>query len=335
MPITVREAYLQGREHLAASGLPEAAIEAEMLLRHTLQWDRARLYTCWEVSLPGVAWDGYRRLLDERATGRPVHYIVGQREFLGLTFAVDERVMIPRPETEVLVEFVAEWLRGREPPRSLRSLGAERGNAPFDALRSLRALDSPEPAAEGHERAAKRRVEWERDVIVDVGTGSGCIAVSLARQLPSAVVYATDVSADALAVARTNAVRHSAGGRIVFLEGDLLGPMPPSCAGRVAAVVSNPPYVPASLRDTLAREISGFEPPLAVFVDGDGIAMHRRLIADAPRWLAISGLLAMEVGSGQAEAVLEAMRRDGRYAGIIALPDYGGIPRVVAGVRQA
>lgn len=304
---TIREAYLQGREHLAASGSPEAAFEAEMLLRHTLHWDRARLYTCWEVPMPGAAWDGYRRLLDERATGRPVHYVVGQREFLGLTFAVDERVMIPRPETEVLVEFVVQTLKERE-----------RGNAGT------------------RERDGGSRIQdpGSEIPIVDVGTGSGCIAVSLARQLPSAVVYATDVSADALAVARTNAVGHSADGRIVFLEGDLLGPMPPSYAGRVAAVVSNPPYVPASLRDTLPREISTFEPPLAVFVAGDGIAMHRRLIADAPPWLTISGLLAMEVGSGQAEAVLEAMRRDGRYAGIIALPDYGGIPRVVAGVRQ-
>src|SRR2546428_9045069 len=109
MPHTIREAYLMGREALGASGSAEAPIEAEVLLRHVLQLDRAALYTGWDRPISQDAWHQFQHVLDERARGRPVPYIVGQREFMGLTFAVDERVMIPRPETEVLVEFIVEW----------------------------------------------------------------------------------------------------------------------------------------------------------------------------------------------------------------------------------
>src|SRR3989475_7952799 len=147
MLITVREAYLQGREHLAASGSAEAPIEAGVLLRHVLQLDRAALYAGWDRPISEAAWDQFQRVLAERARGRPVPYIVGQREFMGLTFAVDERVMIPRPETEVLVEFLVQHVRERAEARVL---------------------------------------------VVDVGTGSGCIAVSLAQLLPPAIAFATD-----------------------------------------------------------------------------------------------------------------------------------------------
>src|SRR5437899_10642853 len=114
MTPSIREAYLMGREHLAASGSAEAPIEAEVLLRHVLQLDRAALYAGWDRPISEAAWDQFQRVLAERGRGRPVPYIVGQREFMGLTFAVDERVMIPRPETEVLVEFIVEWVGRRE-----------------------------------------------------------------------------------------------------------------------------------------------------------------------------------------------------------------------------
>lgn len=308
---TIREAYLQGREHLAASGSVEAAIEAEVLLRHALRLDRAGLYMRWDQSMPGGAWDRYRRLLDDRATGRPVPYITGQREFMGLSFAVDERVMIPRPETEVLVEFVFEELKKRA-----WSLGTGASNIPPEPVQAR----GPRPEA--------------HLFVVDVGTGSGCMAVSLAHLLPRATVFATDVSAAALEVARANAVRHGVDGRITFLQGDLLNPLPPDLAGRVDAVVSNPPYVPLVQRHALAREIRDFEPQVAVFAEGGGTAVHRRLIAEAPRWLAPSGLLAMEVALGQADAVAGLMRLDGTYAAVRILPDYSTIPRVVAGTLR-
>src|SRR2546427_13292696 len=157
MLITVREAYLQGREHLAASGSAEAPIEAGVLLRHVLQLDRAALYAGWDRPISEAAWDQFQRVLAERGRGRPVPYIVGQREFMGLTFAVDERVMIPRPETEVLVEAVMNTLTDRE-----------RGNT---------GTPTPAPRARGgaRERDAGSRIQDPRSKIqiVDVGTGSG------------------------------------------------------------------------------------------------------------------------------------------------------------------
>ena len=299
---TIHEGYLWGCEHLAASGSAEAAIEAEVLLRHVLGLDRAGLYIRWMQSLTEEAWGRYRRLLEERATGRPVHYIVGQREFMGLPFTVDERVMIPRPETEGLVEYV---------------------------IRAAQTADAPLRQGEDRRTVPKADV-----VVVDVGTGSGCIAVSVAHYLPEATVFAIDISEDALTVARSNAIRHGVDGQIRWLHGDLLSSLPVDMAGRVDVVASNPPYVSRGQREGLPREIRDFEPSGAVFVDGDGTAVHRRLIADAPTWLAKAGQLVMEVGFGQADAVADAVRQDHRYATVSIMPDYAGIPRVVAATRQ-
>ena len=300
--LTIHEGYLWGREHLAASGSAEAAIEAEVLLRHVLGLDRAGLYIRWMQSLSAEAWGRYRQLLEERAAGRPVHYIVGQREFMGLPFMVDERVMIPRPETEGLVEYV---------------------------IRAARTANGPSP------REGDRRTGLRADVVVvDVGTGSGCIAVSVAHFVPEASVFAIDLSGEALTLARANAIRHGVDGQIQWLRGDLLSPLPVDMAGRVDVVVSNPPYVSRSQREGLPREIRDFEPSGAVFVDGDGTAVHRRLIVDAPTWLAEGGLLVMEVGFGQADSVADAVRQDRRYATVAIVPDYAGIPRVVAATRQ-
>lgn len=293
--ITIRDAYLMGREHLAAAGIAGPAIEAEILLRHALGVDRAALYTRWDGPMPEAAWDRYRRLLDARATGRPVHYLIGEREFMGLAFAVDERVMIPRPETEVLVEYLIKTFR-----------------------------DHPQA------------------VVVDVGTGSGCIAISLAHFLPRVQVYAVDISAAALEVARANAHRQGVEERIVFAEGDLLAALPADLAGRVHAIASNPPYVPEELAPQLSREIRDHEPALAIIASGDGMGFHRRLIADSPRWLRLAphgaglrpegtALLAMEVGAGQAGDVAAVMRRDGRYADVELVKDAGGMDRVVVG----
>lgn len=229
----------------------------------------------------------YRRVLEIRTTGRPVPYITGEREFMSLSFAVDERVMIPRPETEVLVEFLIREF-------------SETGEV----------------------------------VVVDVGTGSGCIAVSLARYLLRARVYATDISAAALDVAAQNARRHHVTDRVVLLLGDLLSPLPRHLEGQVQGIACNPPYVPMSLAPTLAREIREFEPADAVFSPGDGTVMHSRLIEQTPRWLRAGGVLAMEVAAGQAQSVRGLVAQDRRYSGVRVLPDLAGIERVVVAQRQ-
>ncbi len=285
--MTIKDAYLLGREHLAASESAESAVEAEVLLRVVLGVDRAQLYTHWDGPMPDGSWARYRSLLDQRARGRPVPYIIGEREFMGLAFAVDERVMIPRPETEFLVQLAALRLGGRARP-----------------------------------------------VVVDVGTGSGCIAVSLARQFPGASVYATDLSVGPLDVAAANAVRHGVAARVTLLQGDLLDALPADLRGGVDAVLSNPPYVPEDQAPGLPREIRDFEPREAVLAAGDGMGHHRRLTESAPEWLRAGGMLAMEVGSGQAPAVARILGESGRYASVGVEPDGAGIQRVVWGTLE-
>lgn len=290
---SVREAYLFGVEHLRARGSVEPAIEAEVLLRHALQWNRTALYTRWETRIDPEQFARYQKLLEIRGSGRPVHYIIGEREFMGLTFFVDERVMIPRPETETLVEHLIKELSG--------------------------------PVAGRRDNAITRGV-----VIIDMGTGSGCIAVSLAHLLPGARVYATDISQAALQVAIENARRHGVAHRVVFLEGDLLGPLPEDLQENVDVIAANPPYVPASEAPTLPREIREFEPAVAVLTPGEGIGVHARLIDQSLQWLRSDGLLVMEVGAGQADLVRAAVIRDGRYAEIQVLHDLRGVSRVVS-----
>ena len=285
--MTIKEAYLHGREHLAASGSMEPALEAEMLLRFVLGVDRARLYTHWDGGIAEASWAQYEGLLVERAGGRPVHYIVGEREFMGRSFAVDERVMIPRPETELLVEVAVVRLRGHDRP-----------------------------------------------VIVDIGTGSGCIAVSLAALVPTALVYATDFSAGAVALAAAAAVRHGVAARITFLQGDLLAALPSAVRGQVDALLSNPPYVPEGRAASLPREIRDFEPRQALLAPGDGMGFHRRLVSTAPAWLRPGGMLAMEVGLDQAPAVLRMLDEARWWASAGVERDGAGIGRVVWGVAE-
>jgi release factor glutamine methyltransferase len=285
---TIHQAYLFGVEHLRASGSVEPAIEAEVLLRHALQWNRTVLYTRWETPIEPELFSRYQELLEARATGRPVHYILGEREFMSLTFAVDERVMIPRPETEILVEHLIETYKER--------------------ARQL--------------------------VMVDVGTGSGCIAVSLAHYLPQARVYATDISRPAIQVATENARRHGVAERVAFLEGDLLAPLPKHLLRNVDVIAANPPYVSAAEAPMLAREIREFEPAVAVVAPGEATAVHLQLIKQAPQWLNAGGLLAMEVGVGQADLVRENADRHGAYHEVVVVPDLAGIGRIVVARRH-
>lgn len=280
--MTVAETWQSGREHLVALGIEEAGITAEVLLRHALSLSRTELYLVWDRPIEDPAFARYRDLLAERARGRPVAYIVGHREFMGLAFFVDERVLIPRPETEVLVETALETLRGAASP-----------------------------------------------VIADIGTGSGAIAVSLAVLRPDATIVATDLSADALDVARANATRHAVADRMRFLQGDLFDPV--IAAGYLLdAVVCNPPYVAAEVAAGLPREIRDFEPAMAVVAPAGEEDLHARLGAGAPQVLRPGGWLIMEVAAGQAAVVVELLNRPGTYESPQVRWDALGWERVVA-----
>lgn len=273
---------MAGREHLAALGIDEAGITAEVLLRHALDLSRTELYRAWDRPVEAGAWARYQDLLAERAGGRPVAYITGHREFMGLDFLVDERVLIPRPETEALVETVLDILRERATP-----------------------------------------------IVADIGTGSGAIAVSVAMLRPDAGVLATDLSADALEVARANAARHGIGDRIRFFQGDLLDPLI-GAGHRVDVIASNPPYVPLETAAALPREIRDFEPALAVVASGAAETVYATLAEAAPRVLRAGGWLAVEVAAGQAPRVVELLRRTGLYEPAQLRQDGLGWDRVVA-----
>ncbi|MGH2403499.1 MAG: peptide chain release factor N(5)-glutamine methyltransferase [bacterium] len=284
--MTVAEAWHAGREHLAASGIDEAAISAEVLLRHALGLSRTELYLTWDRPVAPEAWARYRNHLAERVRGRPVAYIVGHREFMGLDFLVDERVLIPRPETEVLVATILE---------------------------AVAAVPAP--------------------IIVDIGTGSGAIAVSVAALRGDAAVIATDISRDALEVAGANAARQGVAGRVRFLEGDLLEPVGEAAqAGgfRLDVLACNPPYIAAEAAASLPVEIRDFEPAVAVLAEGSTTRFHSRLIEGAPSLLRPGGWIIMEVSAGQAPDVVELLRRADVYEAAHTRKDGLGWDRVVA-----
>jgi release factor glutamine methyltransferase len=279
--MTLQEWLKKGEAHLAQGPHPERARrDAETLLLSTIRLDRAALLARWKEQLDGEEARGYLALIERRLSGEPIQYILGETEFYGLRFRVTRDVLIPRPETEHLVEKAIALAARYAAPR-----------------------------------------------IVDVGTGSGAIAVTLAHELPRATVTAIDLSAPALAIAQENARRNEVDVR--FLRGDLLAPV---AEAGFDIVVSNPPYVASGDRTTLAVEVREYEPALALFAGDDGLDVYRRLIPAAFRALTPGGVLGLEIGYGQAAAI-EALLADAGFTEIEFTPDLQGIARVACGLR--
>lgn len=277
---TIGDALNRGSRFLHQNGSESPRLDAEVLLAHLLGRDRVYLYRESRQELGDDTAARYRSLLERRAAGEPVAYITGHREFMGLDFLVGPPVLIPRPETELLVERALEALAG-----------------------------------------------WPgRRIAVDVGTGSGAVAVSLARLAPGCRVYATDVSAEALAVARENARR--LGARVFFGRGDLLDPLRGVLhPGTVAVMAANLPYIPGSEMLELPRSVRDFEPRQALDGGPDGLAHYCRLVPQAGDFLAPGGTLLMEIGpdqAGQARALVPPPCWDAEV-----LPDLAGRPRLV------
>ena len=271
--------------------MPSANLAAELLLMHLLHEERAYLYTHPDLELSDEQVEAYGRLIEERASGRPTQYITGHQEFWGLDFEVNSAVLIPRPETEHIVEAVLDLISGRGLPRD------------------------------------------EHYRIVDVGTGSGCIAVALASELPRASVFATDISPAALEVAARNAARLGMEKRVEFVEGDLLAPfLDTPFLGTFDFVVSNPPYVAHAERENVQREVRDFEPRLAWGDLAQGEEIYGRLFPQALRVLKPGGYAAVEIGYNKKEAVLQLLNAGWTEAK--TLPDLAGIPRVVTARKK-
>jgi len=257
-------------------------LDAEILVAHALGLSRVQLYVQHDRPLTPAELADIRELIKRRQAGASVAYVVGKKEFWGLELAVDARVLVPRPDTETLVE-------------------------------------------EGRARLDEQQGEDER--IVDIGTGSGAVALALAKLRPSAALHAVDVSPDALAVARANAER--LGLPVTFLEGDLTAPLAEQAA--FSLIVANLPYVPSGEMAGLAPEVRA-EPALALDGGPDGLDLVRRLVAAAPALLRAGGALALEIGAGQADATAALLQAAG-FQDVRRRRDLAGIERVVSGVR--
>ena len=259
-----------------------AALDAETLLRHVCGWDRARVVTSAGEPLPAEQAGRFLDLVDRRAQRRPLQHLTGVQAFWRHELEVTPDVLIPRPETELLVEDALERLRGTARP-----------------------------------------------LVVDVGTGSGCIAVSIAAERPDARVIGVDVSPAALDVARRNAAR--LGASVEWRQGDLLAPVG-DLHGEIDFVASNPPYVDPSERDQLAPEVRDHEPAAALFAPGERYSVYRRLIPAAHHALRAGGWLSMEVGAGMADEVARLCRAAGMSVERV-IHDLQSIPRTVVARR--
>jgi len=271
--MTIQTALLQGTQILEEEAIAAPRLTAEVLLMHALHSDRAYLYAHSDDELTEVAWIHYGRYLHERLKGKPTQYITGRQEFYGRDFRVTPDVLIPRPETEHLVE------------------------------------------------AAIGRIQ-PGDVVLDVGAGSGAIAVTLALET-SARVFATDISPAALCVAQSNARRLSAS--VSFLACDLAGSIRDHS---IDVLVSNPPYVPATDQPSLQREVRDYEPSVALFGGPTGLEIYERLIAEATRVLRPNGWLLVELGYNSLDPVRTMLHPN--WTDIDVMHDLAGFPRVLA-----
>jgi release factor glutamine methyltransferase len=278
--MTLRDALTLAASELEQNaGLRGSALrDATLLLRHSLNISRASLVANPERIVTVAEQVAYRALVRRRLTNEPIQYITGEQEFYGLTLRVTPAVLIPRAETEHLVEAVLSELRSHPP-------------------------GSP--------------------CILDVGTGSGAIAIALAHSLPNTLVTAVDLSPAALEVARANAAHHHLPARIRFLESDLLAALAESQT--FDAIVSNPPYVATADRDALHPQVRDFEPPTAFFAGPDGLDVYRRLIPQASAALKPGGLLTLEIGHGQRDAVAALLAG---WNAVHFIDDLQHIPRV-------
>lgn len=275
--MTLKEALNSAIQQLEQNEVGSPRLNAETLLMFSLGRNRAYLYAHPEQALTAEGERNYFDLIAERASGKPSQYITGHQEFWGLDFIVTPAVLIPRPETEHVVETVLELARTK--PRCR---------------------------------------------LVDVGTGSGCIALALAKELPLAEVHAVDISPEALEIARTNAARLELDQRVSFRQSDLLASFEP--VPQFDLVISNPPYVGLNEPEKVQRQVREFEPKVAVFSGETGLETYQRLIPQARKLLKPGGWLVMEIGYSIEDCVRQMLAG---WAEINITPDLQGIPRVV------
>ncbi|MBV8897880.1 MAG: peptide chain release factor N(5)-glutamine methyltransferase [Acidobacteriaceae bacterium] len=280
--MTLQTALLQGTEILDKASVSAPRLTAEILLCHALRRDRAYLYAHGNDELTELAWIHYGRYLNERLKGKPTQYITHSQEFFGRDFYVDQAVLIPRPETEHLVETALAHLR-RSPARAWR--------------------------------------------VLDVGTGSGAIAISVALEAQISV-FASDISVAALRVAERNRAKYRA--PVNFFAADLASAIPPAS---IDLLISNPPYVPGIDAANMQAEVRDWEPHVALFAGDSGFEIYRGLIVDAAIVLRPGGRLMMELGYQSLDGVREMLKS--QWSQIEVVSDLAGFPRVLAATLKS
>ncbi len=285
--MTIRELLARAAPFLKEKGIESARLDAELLLAHALGWARLDLFLRGDAPVADLERDRYRELARRRAQGEPVAYLIGEKEFYSRLFLVNPAVLIPRPETECLIERAEKV---KSPPRR----------------------------------------------ILDLGTGSGCLAVTAALLFPQSELVAVDLSHAALGVARQNADRHGLTGRVQLVEGDMGDPNFLKTLGDFDLVLTNPPYISEAEYPALPREVRNFEPQTALVAAEAGLRFYRVFLAALPGLLSKSGIFLAEIGATQGEAVMAMVReilQDKAWRASID-PDYAGRDRVL-GVERA
>lgn len=281
---TVLELLQRSTDFLEKKGVPESRLNAELLLASVLHCKRLNLYLMFDRPLSDDETEKYRTLIIERSTRKPIQYILGKVEFFGMEFTVNESVLIPRPETELLVEQVIE--------------------------------------------SAKT---YNANTILDIGTGSGCIAIAAAKALPSVTVTAVDVSEQAIALAKQNATQNGMTENICFFVSDII--KIPKLSKKYDIIVSNPPYISAPDYSLLEPELTDYEPKIALTDDADGFTFYRKIISLAKKSLNPGGVLLFEIAFSQGEKVLTLMRENG-FTECLVVKDYSNLDRIAKGIKS-
>jgi release factor glutamine methyltransferase len=290
---TVGRAIIAATQRLEDAGSTTAHLDAQVILAHVLGVDRSWLFAHYEYKLNPAQAGQYTDLVARRAAAEPVAYLVGHKEFYGIDFAVDRRVLIPRPETELLVDAVLDYIESHS-----------------------ELAGKPDAEAQPPRRLC----------MADVGTGSGAIAVAVATNAPDLQLYAIDVSVDALELAQRNVERWDERGQITLLQGDLLSPLPE----KVDIIAANLPYVNSRDYEQLDADIRDYEPQIALEAGPEGLDTIRRLLEDAPAHLNKDGVILLEIGYDQGAAVLALAQQlipNARYIGL--RQDYHGHDRLL------
>ena len=305
-------------QYFKDKGIESPRLDAEVLLAHVLEKQRIYLYVHFDEPLQPGELAAYREMIKKRVLRVPVAQILGEKEFMGLTFKVTADTLVPRPDTEILVQAAVERLKAMKGEKSATGVLADESAAEEPAE------GQPVGGADAEQEVA------EPLHIADIGTGSGAICLSVLRYLAGTVADTVDISPAARAVAEENAASLGLADRVTFHTGDLLQPLR---GMTFAAILSNPPYIPEADIAGLAPEVRLKEPHTALSGGRDGLDFYRRLAKEAPAMLVPGGFMAFEVGIHQAEPVAALAKANPLIARTEILPDYAGIDRVVVAWR--